>query len=283
MAEPIGKESLLLISRYSLPVVSISIVVSWVLYYYKVIEGIDLLFYTVLALMALFYLITLCFKYITNFSSFVVKVWDANTLKRNRIKESINNFDLLSETQQKILWSIYQEKKKKLPMSNMDTLNLYSNYYIVKGQEDIAHNEAVYTLQDKVFEYMNKKNMEGLSNKMANLSNEEKTILNMFCEQEESEDYEHPWIDRETYQAINELDKKLILKHTNKVQLLRELNPDYGEESISLTEYIIDNENFKNIFTIKRKKISLNQNQIAPQMKSGSGSRSSGFKPRPSQ
>ena len=269
MFETISKVAPNLLSRYSLSVISISIITASILYKSNQLSGTESFFATFF-FMALFHLITLGLKYIKDTFLDLIKPIKNYFRKRMKINTSIQNFDLLSERQKEILWSLYyHDNKKKLKTRDINVISLSNNLYIKQGQQDSANLESIYTLDKKVYKDIRKRRMKQLSNYIHNLTNEEKKILNMFCEKTDTAEYQHPWIERETYNAISKLAQKFIVERQNSFNLLRTLNE--SEESISLREDILNNKDFKERFNFKRKIITLDQSQIESLTISGSG------------
>lgn len=145
--------------------------------------------------------------------------------KSKQIKIANENFDLLSKTQQSILWNLYYSGKQSLTYGS-DLQYLASSLYIKKEQV-ISNKEAIYILNKTTFSYLTKRHIQSAKKNLGNLSAEEEQVLEMFFEKSDGQ-YIHPFMSSDVYCAILKLENKKILKKDRNIGTYTEKIVLYG-------------------------------------------------------
>ena len=196
-----------IISRYSIGIVSLSIVSTWLLNFYELIKGIEEIFFTLISSMAFYYIIIAIIK-------FIYKIYlDKDEKKKNKLKldeiisSSIDNFQYLDDIEQQILWNMFFENKSKLGLYDENVNNLHSNKYIKLVQKDEYKGQGVFTLDEKLKLFLEDKHNQNIINKIKNLTDGERKILNLFYEESDS------IIDSDMFYSFSYLENSNIIEY----------------------------------------------------------------------
>ena len=112
-------------------------------------------------------------------------------------------------------------------------------------------NYSIVELPKEINSFLEEEYNKIIGSELKDLNENEKNIMNLFIQEDNSEEYKHPWIKKEEYACLFQLRKKNLIIFKNK-----------DDEYIELKEYTIKNFNEYSNLKIQRTKIDLNLENV---------------------